>query len=76
MVPGPRRHGIEWWPRHALAAAFDLDGAFSNVALDFAPGTPEDRVIAAVDRLPPPGMAAPGRRGALTRSRIPSGMPS
>ena len=51
MMPDPRRHGIAWLPRAALAAAFDLDGAFSNVALDLAPGTPEDRVIAAVDRL-------------------------
>ncbi len=51
MMPDPRRYGIVWLPRKTLEAAYDLDGAFSNVVLKLAPGTSEDRVIEAVDRL-------------------------
>ncbi|MCU0908141.1 MAG: FtsX-like permease family protein [Rhodobacteraceae bacterium] len=63
MMPDPRRFGIGWMPRDALAAASDLRGAFSNLVLRIAPGTSVDRVIAEVDRLTAPygGTGATGR---------------
>lgn len=51
MMPDPRRHGVVWVPRASLEAAFDLEGAFSNVVLKLAPGANADRVIARLDRL-------------------------
>lgn len=51
MMPDPRRFGIAWMPRATLAAAYDLQGAFSNLVLRLAPGTPADRVIEQLDRL-------------------------
>ena len=51
MMPDPLRFGIAWLPRTSLEAAFDLEGAFSNVVLKLAPGASEDRVILELDRL-------------------------
>ena len=51
MMPDPRRFGVIWAPRGGLEAAYDLDGAFSNVVLKLAPGANADRVIEALDRL-------------------------
>ncbi|MCF1710319.1 FtsX-like permease family protein [Tabrizicola sp. J26] len=51
MMPDPRRYGIVWLPRSVLEAAYDLEGAFSNVVLKLAPGADTDRVIADLDRL-------------------------
>lgn len=63
MMPDPRRFGILWMPRDALAAAHDLDGAFSNLVLRLAPGASEADTIAALDRLLAPygGTGATGR---------------
>jgi putative ABC transport system permease protein len=54
MMPDPRRFGVIWAPRASLEAAFDLEGAFSNVVLKLAPGADPDRVIEALDRLTAP----------------------
>jgi putative ABC transport system permease protein len=51
MMPDPRRFGVVWAPRAALEAAFDLEGAFSNVVLKLAPVANPDRVIETLDRL-------------------------
>jgi putative ABC transport system permease protein len=51
MMPDPRRFGVVWVPNAALAAAYDLDGAFSNLVLKLAPGANPDRVIEVLDRL-------------------------
>jgi putative ABC transport system permease protein len=51
MMPDPRRFGVVWAPRASLEAAYDLEGAFSNVVLKLAPGTNPDRVIDALDQL-------------------------
>ena len=55
---------------HALEAAFDLDGAFSNVVIKLAPGTSEDRVIEEVDRLIAPygGIGASGRADQISHA--------
>lgn len=51
LMPDERRFGVVWMPKRALAAAYDLQGAFSNAVLKLVPGASPDRVIAAVDRL-------------------------
>lgn len=63
MMPDPRRFGIVWATRPSLEAAYDLEGAFSNLVLKLAPGASVDRVIEAVDRLTAPY----GRVGATGR---------
>lgn len=64
MMPDPSRFGIGWMPGQSLAAAYDLEGAFSNLVLDLASGAQTDRVIAAVDRL----TARYGGTGATARA--------
>lgn len=70
MMPDPRRFGIGWLPRAGLAAAYDLEGAFSNLVLKLAPGAPADRVIAEVDRLTAPygGTGATGRADQMSHA--------
>lgn len=51
MMPDPLHFGVIWTPQASLEAAFDLEGAFSNVVLKLAPGASESRVIEALDRL-------------------------
>ena len=76
MMPDPRRFGIVWLPRASLEAAYDLEGAFSNLVLKLAPGASVDRVIEALDRLTAPYGGA-GRDGARRiRSRTRFWMPS
>ncbi len=63
IVPDDRRFGILWMNRDALAAAFDLEGAFNAVALKLQRGASEPAVIAAVDRI----LAPFGGTGAFAR---------
>ncbi len=51
LVPDDKRFGIIWMGRDALAAAYDLDGAFNDVTLSFLPGTAPEAVIERVDLL-------------------------
>lgn len=64
LFPDPARYGIFWMERRALAAAFDLEGAFNDVALKLARGAREEEVIAHLDRLLEPY----GGLGAIPRS--------
>jgi putative ABC transport system permease protein len=70
MMPDPRRFGIVWSPRASLEAAFDLEGAFSNVVLKLAPGADPDRVIEALDRLTAPygGTGASPRKDQISHA--------
>lgn len=70
MMPDPRRFGVAWLSRGALETAYDLKGAFSNLVLRLAPGTPEARVIAELDRLTAPygGGGATGRAEQLSHA--------
>lgn len=63
LFPDDRHFGVLWAPRDALAAAMDLEGAFSQVSLRLGPGAREAEVIAGVDRLLGPygGLGAIGR---------------
>ena len=67
-LPDHRSFGIFWMPYQELAAAFDLTGAFNDVALTLAPGAHEAGVIAALDRL----LESYGARGAYGRATHPS----
>ncbi|MCC7415806.1 MAG: ABC transporter permease [Acidobacteria bacterium] len=64
IVPDDRRFGVFWMERQALAAAFDMEGAFNDVALTLSPGASADAVIARLDRL----LARYGGRGAIPRA--------
>ncbi|NJM82392.1 MAG: ABC transporter permease [Tabrizicola sp.] len=51
MMPDPRRFGVVWMPLQSLEAAFDLQGAFSNVVVKLAPGASEEAVIETLDAM-------------------------
>ena len=64
IMPDDRRFGVVWMSEEALANAYDLDGAFSSVALALLPGASEREVIRRLDALLDPygGRAAYGRK--------------
>ena len=47
-VPDLRGFGVFWVPRDALAAAYDMDGAFNRLAVKLAPGASENAVLDAL----------------------------
>jgi len=49
-IPDMRGFGVFWVDREALAAAYDMDGAFNRVAVRLAPGASERAVIDALAR--------------------------
>jgi putative ABC transport system permease protein len=51
LIPDDRRFGIFWMGADALAAAFDMEGGFNDLAVDLAPGASDAEVIARIDRL-------------------------
>ena len=67
-LPDNRSYGIFWMPYQELASAFDLYGAFNDVALTLAPGAAEAAVVAALDQL----LDQYGGRGAYGRATHPS----
>ncbi len=67
-LPDNKTYGVFWMPYRELATAFQMYGAFNNVAITLAPGASEQDVIAAVDRL----LAPYGGRGAFGRNDHPS----
>ena len=44
-VPNLRGFGVFWVPRGALAAAYDVQGAFNRIAVKLAPGASEPGVV-------------------------------
>jgi putative ABC transport system permease protein len=64
LLPDPARFGVFWMERRGLAAAFDMEGGFNDVAVGLAPGASEPAVAAAVDDLLEPygGLGAFPRR--------------
>ena len=67
-LPDNKTYGVFWMPYKELATAFQLYGAFNNVAITLTPGASEGEVNAAVDRL----LAPYGGRGAYGRENHPS----
>ncbi len=68
LFPDPERYGVLWMGRNALAAAYDMQGAFNDVAFTLAPGGNSNDVIKQVDLL----LARYGGLGALPRKDQPS----
>lgn len=50
-MPDPRGFGVFWVDREALAAAYDMDGTFNQVALRLAPGASARAALDAVNRV-------------------------
>ena len=50
-MPDDARFGVIWMSRSALAAAYDMDGAFNEALLSLARGANEAAVLDAVDRI-------------------------
>jgi putative ABC transport system permease protein len=63
FFPDDKRYGVLWMGHEALATAFDMQGAFNDVALDLTPGADENEVRSGLDRLVEPygGLGAIGR---------------
>ncbi len=51
MFPDFKRYGVLWMSRASLASAYDMQGAFNNLTLSLAPGTPVQPVIDRLDLL-------------------------
>ncbi|UCC57316.1 MAG: ABC transporter permease, partial [Gammaproteobacteria bacterium] len=63
VFPDYQRYGVLWMGRTALAAAYDMEGAFNDVALHLSTGAIPDNVIDRLDRL----LARYGGLGAYAR---------
>lgn len=63
LMPDERRFGILWMPEKALAAAYDLDGAFNQVSLRLVNGADAGQVTARLDHM----LERYGGRGAYGR---------
>ncbi len=63
FFPDPERFGVMWMGREALSAAYDMEGAFNDVSISFAPGADKDQVVDRLDLLLDPygGQGAYGR---------------
>ncbi len=64
LMPDERRFAVIWMPNEALAALYDLAGAFNSVSLSLLRGASEAAVIGELDRL----TARYGGGGAFGRS--------
>lgn len=49
ILPDDRRFGVFWMEERALAAGFDMQGAFNDLALKLAPGANESEIIRRLD---------------------------
>jgi putative ABC transport system permease protein len=63
MMPDNRRYGVIWMGREALAAAFDMDGAFNDLTVSLLRNARPESVIQEVDTL----LAPYGGTGAYAR---------
>lgn len=63
MFPDFKRYGVLWMGRSALAAAYDMDGAFNNVTATLARGARAQEVLDRIDGM----LAAYGGTGAYPR---------
>ncbi len=64
IFPDPERYGVLWMEREALAAAYDMVGAFNDASFTLAPGAEIDAVIHRMDQFLDPY----GGRGAFPRA--------
>jgi putative ABC transport system permease protein len=63
VLPDDLRYGVFWMGYTELAAAFNMQGAFNDLAVTLTPGASEADVISRIDRLTAPygGLGAYGR---------------
>lgn len=54
MLPDPKHFGILWMEHEALSTAYDMDGAFNDIAIGLTHGTPVEQVIHRIDKLMEP----------------------
>lgn len=64
LMPDDQRYGVMWMGREALAAAFDLDGAFNDISLSLLRGARPQEVIDRLDSV----LARYGGVGAYERA--------
>lgn len=64
IMPDDKRFGVLWMGREALAAAYDMDGAFNSVTLGLLRGTRPEEVIERLDVV----LAPYGGTGAIARA--------
>jgi putative ABC transport system permease protein len=66
--PDFKRYGVMWMGRTALAQAYDMEGAFNDLALSLRPGADSQGVIDRVDELLKPygGLGAYARKDQLS----------
>lgn len=71
-MPDQRGFGVFWIDREALAAAYDMTGAFNRVAVKLAPQADERAVVAALQRVLEPygGREAHGRADQVSHSML------
>ena len=67
-LPDNKTYGVFWMPYRELSTAFQMYGAFNNIALTLAPDASVPDVVAAVDRV----IAPWGGRGTYGRDDHPS----
>lgn len=70
LFPDPERYGVLWMGRSALASAYDMEGAFNDVAFTLAPEASMEDVLDRVDLVLDPY----GGQGAYARADQPSHM--
>ncbi len=72
MVPDDERFGVLWMDRKALAAAFDLKGAFNDVVMTLTADADEAEVLRHTDALLVPygGIGAYGRADHVSHSTL------
>ncbi|MEZ4702944.1 MAG: FtsX-like permease family protein [Rhodothermales bacterium] len=68
LFPDPQRFGVLWMGHEALSAAYDMGGAFNDVAFTLAPGADEKRVLDRLDEI----LETYGGVGAVGRMEQPS----
>lgn len=68
VFPDFKRYGVMWMGRNALAQAYDMEGAFNDLALSLRPGADSQAVIDRVDELLKPygGLGAYARKDQLS----------
>jgi len=68
LMPDEKRFGVLYMGREALAAAYDLDGAFDDLSLSLLRGTSPETVIARLDPLLAPygGIGAYARKDQIS----------
>lgn len=68
VFPDPQRFGVLWMGRPALAAAYDMEGAFNNATFTLAPGASVEEVTEHLERILKPY----GSQGVIPRKDQPS----